>query len=457
MPFKAFAVAAFAALAALSLPGIENAPVLGRADVARAATPPGVTVAPADPRVHVVMPPIGLSIEYPLLAQYLGTGVCPPPALTSELLRLGSPPLHIGGNSQDLTVPSGALTPPLPSWDLSTLYVLPTPFWTQLHCLLSATKEPLTAGINVRSGQLAWTALMAAGAESAATNGVDFSLGNEPDLYYLPNYASLGKARGDEEAPVVSLYLQVASYLRQALGTAPVLGPEVAHPHDWRRSLPRVISSLHLQTVGVHLYPLSDCGSPSAVTVARLLSATSADAPDELSWVVADADAAGLPAVISEANSAACGGKAGVSDTPAAGVWAIRFVLSALKVGFKEVRFHLSGGPYDPFIVHGTRVSNRPLESALAALNEWLPVGSSLGTVASAPGVLATAVTGGRVRLILDNERARPQMVVIPSENDVRAELLTPKRAGLAAAVFPSRHGHVKLRLDGNSVLALLR
>ena len=34
---------------------------------------------------------------------------------------------------------------------------------------------------------------MVAGAQSAATNGLDFSLGNEPDLYDLPNYSSLDK------------------------------------------------------------------------------------------------------------------------------------------------------------------------------------------------------------------------------------------------------------------------
>ena len=159
-----------------------------------------------------------------------------------------------------------------------------------------------------------------------------------------------------------------------------------------------MIAELHLAVVGVHLYPLSDCGSPSAVTIRRLLSVESADAPNELAWVVADANAAGVPAIISEANSAACGGKAGVSDSPASAVWAIRYVLSALKIGFQEVRFHMSGGPYDPFVVQGSHVSERPLAIALTALNYWLPVGSSLATVSSSHGIVATSVTGGHVR-----------------------------------------------------------
>ncbi len=62
----------------------------------------------------------------------------------------------------------------------------------------------------------------------------------------------------------------------------------------------------------------------------------------------------------------------------------MRFVLSALKTGFHEVRFHFSGRSYDPFIVRGEEVLARPLESALAALNHWLPIGSSLQTLARA-------------------------------------------------------------------------
>ena len=100
---------------------------------------------------------------------------------------------------------------------------------------------------------------------------------------------------------------------------------------------------------------------------------------------------------------------------PPSAVWAIRYVLSALKIGFQEVRFHMSGGPYDPFVVQGSRVSERPLAIALTALNYWLPLGSSLATVSSSHGILATSVTGGRVQLIYDNERTTAQTLVLPA------------------------------------------
>jgi hypothetical protein len=411
------------------------------------------------PSVRVTMPPVGLSFEYPLMAQDLGTGACPPSALVAELLRLGSPPLALAGASQDLTVPSGALTGPPPSWETATLYPLPANFWSQLHCLLSATKDPLSVGINAKSGELSWAAQMVAGAQSAATNGLDVSLGNEPDLYVLPDYSSLAtKLSPKEDIAAVNLYLQLATYLRPAIGSVPLLGPELAEAINWRRQLPGVIDELHEQMVGVHLYAFSACKDPRAATVRGLLSASAADAPSGLGWVIADARAAGVPAIISEANSVSCGGVAGVSDSPASAVWAVRFVLSALETGFQEVRFHLSNSSYDPFILSGNAVIARPLESALFALNRWLPVGSSLRTATAVRGLVTTAVSNAPAgaRTIFDNEHAQAQTVVLPAAQRVVVELLSAARAGLRMQALAPSHGRVKLSVPGNSVLAVL-
>ncbi len=310
----------------------------------------------------------------------------------SELQALGSPPLALAGDSQDSTAPSGALSGVPPSWETATLYPLPAAFWSQLHCLLSATRDPLTVGLNAKTGEPSWAGQMVAGAQSAATNGLDFSLGNEPDLYYLPNYASLSRPLPGEEAAAVNTYLQVAASLAQAVAGAPVIGPELARPAHWQHALPQIIAALHEQTVGVHLYPLTACTTPKAVTIGGVLSAQAANAPRGLRWVVADAGAAHVPTIISEANSASCGGVAGISDSPAAAVWAVRFVLTALKTGFQEVRFHFSGGPYDPFVVRGESVLTRPIESALVALNQWLPVGATLRTLSGVRGLVASGV-----------------------------------------------------------------
>ncbi|MGO9322272.1 MAG: hypothetical protein ACLQBY_15925 [Solirubrobacteraceae bacterium] len=424
------------------------------------APPAEVTLTPtltAAPGASVTMPPVGLSIEYPVMAEDLGSEACPPSALATELLRLGSPPLELAGVSQDMTAPSGALSGSPTSWETATLYSLPASFWSQLHCLLMTAKDPLTVGLNMRTGNLSWAAQMAAEAQSAATDGVSFSLGNEPDLYGLPNYASLDKPLAGEEAAAANLYVSLATYLRPAIGSAPLVGPELARPADWRFALPHVLEQLHEQTVGVHLYPLTACVTPRAVTIGGLLSPQAADGPARLAWVVSDARAAGAAAIISEANSASCGGLAGVSDSPAAAVWAVRFVLSALKTGFGEVRFHFSGNSYDPFVVRGAEVLTRPLESALVALNQWLAPGSSLRTVPGVRGLLATAVgePGGGILLILDNERAQARPVLLRDAYHVDTAMLSPVRAGLQTATLSSARGRIRLSVPENSVLAV--
>jgi hypothetical protein len=415
-----------------------------------------ITLKPAGPGLSVTMAPVGLSIEYPVMARDLGNGPCPPAALAGELLRLGSPPLELAGVSQDLTAPNGALSAPPSSWETATLYSLPSEFWTQMQCLLTAARDPLTVGLNARTGNLSWATQMVTKARGAATAGLSFSLGNEPDLYGLPNYSSLDKPFAGEEAVAANLYLQLAGYLRPAIGSAPLVGPELSRPGRWRNQLPRVLAQLDEQMVGVHLYPLTDCRSPREVTTGGLLSARAADSPARLAWVVSEAQAAGVPAIISEANSASCGGLAGVSDRPAAAVWAVRFVLSALKTGFREVRFHSSGDPYDPFVVRGAEVLKRPLESALVALNQWLPVGSSLRSLPRVQGLVATAVRqpGGGSVLILDNERPRPRPVVLRNAHRVHVAVLSPVRAGLRTETL-SAAGRIRLAIAANSVLAI--
>ena len=117
----------------------------------------------AGPGVGITMAPVGLSLEYEVMAQDLGSGPCPPQSLVSELQRLGSPPIELAGQSQDFTSPAEAAPVSPTSWEGLSTYQLPGAFWSQLHCLLSATKDPLTVGLNARIGLPSWAAQMVAG------------------------------------------------------------------------------------------------------------------------------------------------------------------------------------------------------------------------------------------------------------------------------------------------------
>jgi hypothetical protein len=412
----------------------------------------------AAPGIGVTMPPVGLSIEYSIMARALGGEACGPAALSAELAKLGSPPIELGGISQDFTTPSGAVSGPPSSWEAATLYSLPPAFWSQLHCLLNATRDPLTVGLNMRLGNLAWATTMAESARGAATNGLSFSLANEPDLYGLPNYAALATRAAGAEVAEVTQYLQLGAYLLPAVEGAPVIGPELARPAAWRAQLPRLLQQQHLGAVGMHLYPLTRCHGSHSVTIKGLLSESVGSAPARLKWVVADAQAAGVPAILSESNSASCGGVARISDTPAAAVWAVRFVVSALETGFREVRFHLSGEPYDPFLVRGPEVIARPLESALIAVNQWLPVGATVRSVPAAHGLRATAVgePNGTYVVILDNESGKPRPTVLRGARAARIEEFVPSLAGVSVSTPSSASAVIHLTVPTNAVLAIV-
>jgi hypothetical protein len=402
------------------------------------------------------MAPAGLSLEYAVMAQQLGSAACPPPALVAELARLGSPPLQLGGLSQDQTVPAGALPNPPTSWDEATLYPLSSGFWSQVHCLLASTREALTVGLNVHTGTPAWAAQMATEAQGAAVAGLSFSLGNEPDRYRYPNWAALDKPFAGEEAAAAGLYVQLANLLRPGIGSNPLIGPELATAATWRKRLPLVVKALGMQTVAVHMYPLTTCRSALEATIKGLLTSRAGNAPARLAWVAADARELGLPAIISEANSISCGGRPGVSNSPASAVWAMRFVLAALESGFLEVRFHFSGNSYDPFVVRGSRVIERPLGGAMAALNQWLPVGSTLRPV-HVKGLVASAIaeSQGSSVLLLDNETLRAAPVLLRGANAVQLTIFSSHHAGPSVKNLGSPSGRIKISVAPNSVVAV--
>ncbi len=135
-------------------------------------------------------------------------------------------------------------------------------------------------------------------------------------------------------------------------------------------------------------------------------------------------------------------------------MWAVRFVLAALKTGFHEVRFHFSGDPYDPFVMRGTELLPRPLESAMVALNQWMPIGSSIRTVPGIRGLQASALGGptGAVTLILDNEQRTTQAVLLKGVPTVDVQEFGPARTGLVTVPLKASHATFKLIIPANAV-----
>lgn len=122
----------------------------------------------------------------------------------------------------------------------------------------------------------------------------------------------------------------------------------------WDASLVEALNSgryaQYLRSISYHIYGSAKNCNHENITLANFLSDNTTStmiAFRNMSKIVAAATAAGIDVWVGEANSIACGGQYGLSDTFAASMWAVDFAASALSQGFRGIHFHGgSGGSY---------------------------------------------------------------------------------------------------------------
>src|SRR5579863_1900935 len=413
-----------------------------------ASQPPSVAVgAPAGEIATVGAAPIGLSVEYPLLEREMGQGACPPAAFVAAMRGLGTPVLRIGGDSQDQTAPAGTARRPGVS-DLER------GFWSRLGCLERETSLPVVIGINLASGEPAWAAQIAAGARSAVPAArLRFELGNEPDIYGVRVPWANGGALVHAPMPF-AVYLSRARAARAELGRGAQLeGPDFASGR-WVAQVPSLAHALALSAIDTHFYPLAACTSGEKVSSAELLSRAAQAKIFERISLVRDAAAAQLPAVVSEANSVSCGGVAGVSDGAAAAVWGARAVLEALRAGFTSIRFHSSGGRYDPFTVAGSGVSARPLYLALSAIEPLLPPGARLEWIPGAHALDGMAIASPRTTF-LSNYGSAPLWVSVSARGSAVVVTVADSRPAVSRSTVRANGGRARVELPPDSFVAI--
>lgn len=400
--------------------------------------------------VTVESDPVGLSIEYPVLAADFGAGACPSPELVSAIDGLGVPTIRIGGDSEDQTAPAGTA-------QFAGVTDLPAAFWSQLACLESQTHEPFVIGLNVASQMPAWAATMASGARSAIpSNLLSFEVGNEADIDgpAVPWWNATDQARS---LIPFSTYVDDAEAVVGQLGPgSDIEGPDFATGR-WIGDIPQLVSDLSLHTIDTHFYPLNACTGAASATVAALLGPGASSLSSAVRATFAAAQRAGLSMVISESNSVACRGKIGVSDSPAAAVWGLRLVLNAIRGGILSVRFHSSGSSYDPFIVSGGVVTTRPLYSGLEAAVQLLPIGSvvtTLQTPSTMMGVLV-ADPGGATTYVVTNYGKHPRAVSVAAHAAVKLVRVTDALPVLEDQSVAASQGKAKVVVAPNTVVAI--
>jgi hypothetical protein len=397
--------------------------------------------------------PFGISIEYPLLEKALGPGTCPSQALVTTFRELGSPPVRIGGDSQDLAGPS-------PTYH----YFVPPSFWPVLGCFARETGAQITVGLNFGDGSVADNlAMITAAEQTVPASQLSFSLGNEPDLYTRSHV--LHNEPHFRVPAYRPAHWSAAAYAREwrarlaMLGPIRLEGPDLAGP-GWRAGVAALLRNDPPYQLNTHIYPTTACDPHPTATAKRLLSRrASIDVPGERAWLLAAARTAHRPAIISETNSASCGGEPGVSNTPVATVWAVRYVVAALLAGFEQVRFHSAGTAYDAFAFNpnGT-VTRRPLANALFFIHRWIPVASRLTSTATVPPVFAVTIrhhgaTSTIVSSFASHTLELPIKIQGPRKRLTTDTLATWSPADLTGSLPVVAH-HARLKLAPNTVVA---
>jgi hypothetical protein len=318
-----------------------------------------------------------------------------------QLLRnLGTSIMRFGGN----TVDDGSFPGISPSGLAGLAGLARASGWTVLY------SEDLghydAAAVTADAGQVA-TAL---GPRLAA-----IACGNEPDAY---------GGNGYRPAPyTVAEYLKDAaaclSAVRAEAPSAPLEGADLTGAPTWLLAYANQESG-RLAYLGQHFY-VAGCvkdyaGQTALQADAKLLSpALVTHEVSNFKWLVADAKVARARPIMSETNSICSGGLAGVSNSYAAALWAIDYMLTGAENGVYGMDFHdrftANCTPYSPLCP----VPGRPGEftaeplyygmlfTHLLGTGNLLPVAVRVPSTSDNVTAFALKPATGGLRLIVEN------------------------------------------------------
>jgi hypothetical protein len=359
-----------------------------------AATAPAAAVAvrPRPSGRTIAASALGLSIEWDSVEAYTG----PPGHRRTALARLlaragraaGSPlALRIGGDSGDQAWwnPTGRRRPATVLQDV-TPRTLDAVAW-----LARALHAPVTLGLNLALGDPANALALARAAQQRLPAGSleALEIGNEPDLYTrahtfrvpghvhrrVRKHARYDTARWARESA------RYVSVLRRGLGTGPRLSVAGFAGQGWVPALDRALGGT-LRDAGAvagHLYALPSCSAPTPSRRWLLSAAASRGRVAGLAPLAAVARKHGLPLRVTELNSAACGGRAGLSDSFASALWLTDTLFALQRLGARQAAVHTwLHARYAPFVPRGGRVAARPELYGMLAFARAAPRGSRL-------------------------------------------------------------------------------
>jgi hypothetical protein len=171
-----------------------------------------------------------------------------------------------------------------------------------------------------------------------------FEVGNEADLYPGNGYRNAGYTETDFDGEWKQYYNAVETMTPNTAFS----GPAFAYNQTWLYEFAKQESN-HINELTIHYYQAGPATDPS-IDLNTLLAPMADSAIDEFGnalYIIALS--AQTPYRVAECNSIYGGGKANVSNTFGAALWAIDFMWRLAYMGCSGINFHGGGnGPYSP-------------------------------------------------------------------------------------------------------------
>jgi hypothetical protein len=377
----------------------------------------------------------GLSMEWQSVPDYLGAGGGVNPIfakLTDTIARAGNgpPTLRFGGESTDHTWwnPGGLPKPQGIVTDINPVWLGGLAAWVR------TARTPLVLGLNMGLGDPMQAAALAGAARAYLPPGSirAFELGNEPDLYPTPRTYSVRenvRARS-QKRPTGYGYPEYRREVSDFLAAIRPAAPDVGLSGGgfasgaWDDLQDDVLArEWAMKLWSAHAYPLQTCDPEvrrrgGARYIPKLLAPGAYTAIiDRMRHLNAVATSEGAKVLVSEINSAICGGLRGVSDTFASALWGTDILFGLASEGMRNVNFHTwTGSIYGPLEFarqNGISVAHvRPLFYAMLLFSRATPPGSRLLAVGpNPPGsklkTWGTVDAAGTRRFVVINKDAR--------------------------------------------------
>jgi hypothetical protein len=373
---------------------------------------------------------LGLSIEWDSVEAYAGPaghrrdGLR---ALLAPLVREAGPlALRVGGDTADQAWwnPARLRRPPtvLPDVTPATLDAVA---W-----LARSVRGPVTLDVDLALRDPGNALALARAARRRLPPGSldTLEIGNEPDLYtsartfHVPGQTHRRLRKRARYGPA-AYGRDVAPYLRtlSSLPAPPRLAVAGFAGPAWVRSLPGLLDAWHGRAGALsgHLYALPRCGGPTPPAAWLMSAAASRGRAATLAPLAAVARRRGLPMRVTELNSAACGGRPGLSDASGAALWLTDTLFALVHEGADQADVHTwDHARYAPFAVAGAGASARPPLTGMLAFARAAPPSSRL----------VAAGVRGPLRAWATVDRRRTVRVVLIAPTGVRADVVVAGR-----------------------------